>query len=424
VTDLNMPSGSPDALAASEVRLQFAEDAGEVGVWDWDVASNQTWWSPMLFKLLGRQPVDELQTFEHFMTQVHPDDRAGVIAATVEAVAEQRPFLMEFRIVRPDESERWLVGRGKPMLGKNGDVIRMLGVNLDITDRKHAEHRLIELNATLESRVEAQIAERDQLRMRIRETEARLEQVQRMETLGELASGVAHDFNNLLVPIFGVLDMLKRRPQGNDDVDALIRGASKAAGNARELVRRLLTFSQRQHVNPEAVDVSALLNSMTDLLQHTLPQSIELVLSLDDDVPGILINPTQLELSLLNLAINARDAMPEGGTLTISAQRMSKNDKCVTLTITDTGNGMDSETVKRATEPFFTTKAPGKGTGLGLFMAKRLAEQAGGSLHIESTMGSGTCVAIHLPIAGQPALRTTKPTLGLGITPAGEDSLD
>jgi PAS domain S-box-containing protein len=413
-----------DVQADSDERLRFAEEAGEVGVWDWDVASNQTWWSPMLFKLLGRVPAEELQTFDRFMMHVHPDDRAIVISETTAAVSEKRSFLVEFRIVKPDGSEGWLVGRGKPMLGAHGAVIRMLGVNLDITDRKHTERRLIELNATLESRVEAQIAEREKLRLRIRETETRLEQVQRMETLGELASGVAHDFNNLLVPIFGVLDMLKRRPQGNDDVDALIRGASKAAGNAREMVRRLLTFSQRQHVEPEIVNVSALLNNMTDLLRHTLPQAIELVLLLDDDVPDVSINPTQLELSLLNLAINARDAMSGGGTLTISAGRMARNDKCVTLTIADTGNGMDGETVQRATEPFFTTKAPGKGTGLGLFMAKRLAEQSGGGLHIESARGIGTSVAIHLPIAGQPGLRSTKPTLGLGITPAGEDSSD
>jgi PAS domain S-box-containing protein len=413
-----------DPLAKGEARHRFAVDAGEIGVWDWDVTSDEIWLSPMLFRLLGREPAEAPHAFEQFVAHVHSEDRAGVIAGAREAVSAKRPFNMEFRIVRPDGTEAWLVGRGNPIFGADGNVIRMLGVNLDITDRKLAEQRLIEMNATLEARVAEQIAEREELRLRVRETETRLEQVQRMETLGELASGVAHDFNNLLVPIFGVLDMLKRRPQGNDDIDALIRGASKAAGNAREMVRRLLTFSQRHHVEPEIVDIAHLINNMTDLLRHTLSQSIDFVVALEDDVPGVRINPTQLELSLLNLAINARDAMPGGGTLTLSAGRMAKNDKCVTLTIADTGVGMDAATLQRAPDPFFTTKPPGKGTGLGLFMARRLAEQAGGNLHIESVAGEGTAVAIHLPIAGQPPLSSTKPTLGLNISPADADSSD
>jgi PAS domain S-box-containing protein len=514
-----------EALAVSEARFEFAEEAGEVGMWDWDVGTNETWWTPTLFRLLGQTPTNAMQTFDSFMQSVHPEDRERLLAETAQAISERRPFYAEFRVIWPDGQERWLVGRGKPMLNADNGVERMMGVNLDITDRKRAEQHLFELNATLESRVESQTAERERFwalsddlmlvafydgrilranpasarlgaqdnkrlsdiietddwprfqnaidkmrqsapsirvqtrvisakgdvrevawglapdpindrfiavgrditdvlaaRARMRETEARLEQVQRMETLGELASGVAHDFNNLLVPIFGVLDMLKRRPQGDDDFDALIRGASKAAGNAREMVRRLLTFSQRQHAGAEPINIAVLLTNMGDLLRHTLPQSIELSLSLSDDLPEILINSTQLELSLLNLAINARDAMPKGGLLKIAARPMADSDSCVTLTVTDTGEGMDEATLERAAEAFFTTKSSGKGTGLGLFMARRLAEQVGGSLEITSVLGKGTCVSLHLPATGTTAPHVEKPNLGLGFIAADEDN--
>ena len=514
---------------ASDVRHNFAEEAGGVGAWDWDVKTDRTWWSDVLYTLLGDRPDGALRSFDDFMAFVNPDDRVGMIAEIQAAVIEKRGFEVEFRIVRSDGLERWLIARGKPLFDTSGEVTHMMGVNLDITDRKLAEQALTELNATLEARVEVQSAERERLwslsedlmllaaydgqvlranpaatslfgdrphtlsriihpdhmgkvkdalqliqnggrasRMltqviagdgairciawsfapypagdrfaavgrdvtdalaaqdRIREAELRLTQVQRMETLGELASGVAHDFNNLLVPIFGVLDMLERRPQGDDDFDALIRGASKAAGNARDLVRRLLAFSQRQNVETEPVEIDALVSGMTDLLRHTLPPAIDMTLAVDPGLPRIRVNATQLELALLNLAINACDAMPDGGQLTIGATTSGAPSGFVLVEVHDTGHGMTPETLKRATEAFYTTKGPGKGTGLGLFMTRRLVEQSGGDLNVKSALGTGTTISLLLPDAAhiRAGSIVQKASLGLGATSPDADSGD
>ncbi len=496
------------ALAESEARLKLAQKAGKIGLWEWDIETNQTWWSSELYEILGIPTGSGNEPVEHYTKRVHPDDLKLILSEMAAARDEKRGFDIEFRIIKADGAERWMVGRGNAVTDENGAVVRMTGVNIDITDRKQIEHALSDLNATLESRVEQQSAERDRLwllsqdlllsahydgnlikanpalirllggkasslfdavhpdeqhylrnilgnlkttgnpghvqastmdadgiwrqiawsitpdpsgdcffavgrditetistRLRIRDAEARMAQVQRMETLGQLASGVAHDFNNLLVPIFGVLDMLQRRPQGDPDFDKLIKGASKAAMNARNMVRQILKFSQAQQINPERVDISALLPGMADLLQHSLSSSVALELSADHALPAVMVNATQLELAILNLAINARDAMPQGGNLTISAKPSEKHKDGVVLCVADTGHGMDAETIAHASEAFFTTKGPGKGTGLGLFMAKRLTEQVGGSFNIESVVGTGTTISLDLPGADSPRLK-------------------
>ena len=247
-------------------------------------------------------------------------------------------------------------------------------------------------------------------RQRLREAEERLAQMQQMETLGQLAGGVAHDFNNLLVPILNVLDLLQRRPQGDSDFDELICGASRAALSARTLVRRMLYFAQRQKSEPETVDVAKLISGMEDLLTHILPQAVQLEIDACEEMAPVKIHPNQLELSILNLAMNASDAMRGSGKLRIRAE--SAGAEGIAITVTDTGIGMDEETVGRATDAFFTTKGPGKGTGLGLFMAKRLAEKANGTLDIRSIVGEGTEIRFWLP-----AVRETSATEGRLKTP-------
>jgi PAS domain S-box-containing protein len=505
-------SNATRALAESEARLKLAQKAGKIGLWEWDVETDQTWWSNELYEILGVPADDGNEPVAHYTKRLHPDDLKMVLSEMSAARDEKRGFDIEFRIIKADGTERWMVGRGNAVTNETGRVIQMTGVNIDITDRKQIEKDLSDLNATLESRVEQQSVERDRLwslsqdlllsadyegnlikanpalirllggkmpslfdavhpnertyvrsilgnlkatgnpgklqastmdadgiwrqiawsitpdpsgdcffavgrditetvstQQRIRDAEARMAQVQRMETLGQLASGVAHDFNNLLVPIFGVLDMLQRRPQGDPDFDKLIKGASKAAMNARNMVRQILKFSQAQQINPERVDISRLIPAMADLLQHTLPASVELNLTADQPLPPVMVNATQLELAVLNLAINARDAMPEGGQLTISAKASDKHKDGVMISVTDTGHGMDTATIARASEAFFTTKGPGKGTGLGLFMAKRLTQQVGGSFEIISAVGTGTTISLDLPGAkSRPLKRPVK----------------
>ena len=230
----------------------------------------------------------------------------------------------------------------------------------------------------------------------LREAEQRLIQMQQIESLGQLASGVAHDFNNLLVPIIGVLDMLNRRPQGDSDFDELIKGASHAALSARAMVRRMLSFAQQRQGEAELVDAGALVSGMRDLIAHLLPPSIIFDVDCSADLPPILIDANQLELAIMNLALNGRDAMPDGGRLRISASVIQSS---VVIDIADTGTGMDEDTCNRATEAFYTTKAEGKGTGLGLFMAARLAERYHGDLSIDSAVGRGTTIRLRFPAA-------------------------
>lgn len=235
-----------------------------------------------------------------------------------------------------------------------------------------------------------------------------LRQSQKLDAMGQLTGGVAHDFNNLLTPIIGGLDMLVRREVGSDRERRLIQGALQSAERAKTLVQRLLAFARRQPLQPTAIDVRRLVNGMAGLIASTSGPRIALRLALSDDLPPALADLNQLEMALLNLAVNARDAMPEGGTLTISAARESvrpghrsklRQGHYVRLSVEDTGSGMDEATLARAIEPFFSTKGIGKGTGLGLSMVHGLALQLDGGLTITSRLGEGTVVDLWFPIS-------------------------
>ena len=220
-----------------------------------------------------------------------------------------------------------------------------------------------------------------------------LRQAQKMEAMGQLTGGVAHDFNNLLTPIIGGLDMLIRRGVGSERERRLIDGAMQSAERAKILVQRLLSFARRQPLQSVAVDVAGLVDGMVGLLGSTLGPTIDFRVNVAHDLPPAKADPNQLEMALLNLSVNARDAMPTGGTLTVSATRESvrgeqgtglKPGRYVRISVADTGVGMDAATLERAIEPFFSTKGVGQGTGLGLSMAHGLAAQLGGALTIDS----------------------------------------
>ncbi|MDR6126814.1 signal transduction histidine kinase/GAF domain-containing protein/CheY-like chemotaxis protein [Sphingomonas sp. SORGH_AS802] len=247
---------------------------------------------------------------------------------------------------------------------------------------------------------------RDQAQLQ--ETQEALRQSQKLEAMGSLTGGVAHDFNNLLTPIIGSLDMLVRKGVGNERERRLIDGALQSAERAKTLVQRLLAFARRQPLQPTAVDVSRLIEGMSGLIGVTLGSSIEIQLDLPD-LPPVKADANQLEMALLNLAVNARDAMPRGGRFTITATRASVQEggcdgapgrgHYVRLSVRDTGTGMDAEVRRRAVEPFFSTKGIGKGTGLGLSMVHGLAAQLGGGLTIDSEPGLGTSIDLWLPIS-------------------------
>jgi PAS domain S-box-containing protein len=271
----------------------------------------------------------------------------------------------------------------------------------DVSDRKRAEEQLRELNETLEERVEIAITERQAAL-------AQLHEAQKLETLGQLTGGVAHDFNNLLMPIIGALDMLQRRYGADQRATRLVGGALQSAERAKTLVQRLLSFARRQSLETRAVDLAMLVDGMRDLIASSVGSSIEVHIDHPDGLPAALADPNQVELALLNLCVNARDAMPNGGVLTIAVERAAlgpstaprlKPGLYLRLSVIDTGAGMDAATLARSVEPFFSTKEQGKGTGLGLSTVHGFMGQLGGGMTISSAPGEGTRVDLYFPIA-------------------------
>ena len=272
-----------------------------------------------------------------------------------------------------------------------------------------ARGRLEELNrlaADLERRVEERTAEHA-------ETVAQLHEAQKLETLGQLTGGVAHDFNNLLTPITGALDLLQRKYADSDPRSArLLSNALLAADRAKTLLQRLLGFARRQALKTEAVDIAALLTGMRDLISSSVGPKVNVSLRCSADLSAAMIDPNQLELAILNLTVNARDAMPDGGPLTILAEEVAmgpgselrlKPGLYIRLSVIDAGCGMDSEALARAVEPFYSTKEVGHGTGLGLSMVHGLAAQLGGGFALTSAPGEGTRVDLYLPAADKSA---------------------
>ena len=320
--------------------------------------------------------------------QLDAESIERVMAAEAASMREHCVFDEEVRFTRRDGARRWARIVSRPRLQADGSWV-WDGIQLDITEQKEAEQRLRELNATLEERVAARAAE-------LAEAHEALRQSQKLESMGQLTGGVAHDFNNLLTPIIGGLDLLQRRAVGDERTQRVVAGALQSAERARVLVQRLLAFARRQPLQPQAVDLGVLIEGMQGLLASSLDPRTRLEVRVPPSLPAARADPHQLELALLNLALNARDAMPEGGVLTVSAER---RDELLVLCVADTGVGMDAETIARAVEPFFSTKGIGRGTGLGLSMVHGLVAQLGGALHLDSAPGEGTRVELRLPVA-------------------------
>ncbi|HEX8414105.1 MAG TPA: PAS domain-containing protein, partial [Sphingomicrobium sp.] len=312
-----------------------------------------------------------------FREQVHPDDHAAVVQAVERLMAGETIPVFEDRLRHKDGSWRWIAWSLVP----SGEVFYATG--RDVTAEKQAA---AELQAAHEA----------------------LRQSQKMEAMGQLTGGVAHDFNNLLTPIVGALDMLQRNRVGGDREQRLIAGAAQSADKAKTLVQRLLAFARRQPLQSTAVDLGELVAGMADLLASTTGPQIKVAVNVPTELPLAKADANQLEMALLNLSVNARDAMPEGGTIRITALAADPADakrvglplgSYVRLSVADTGVGMDRQTLARAIEPFFSTKGVGKGTGLGLSMVHGLAAQLGGRLDITSTPGIGTNVELWLPVS-------------------------
>ncbi|GAB7532922.1 PAS domain-containing sensor histidine kinase [Pseudomonas sp. 3A(2025)] len=327
--------------------------------------------------------------------QVMANDQRIMHGGKAEQIEEQ--------VDMPDGSEVTWLSLKAPLLNDSGEVIGLIGSSVDVTDRKKAERALQELNLTLEDRVAAAIAEREV-------AEAALRQSQKMEAVGQLTGGIAHDFNNLLAGISGCHELMNTRlEQGRPgDVKRYLATAQGATRRAAALTHRLLAFSRRQTLASVPTDVNALVSGMQELVNRSVGPSIDVEIHLAPELWTALIDPAQLESALLNLCINSRDAMPEGGKICIDTlnTRVTQDTgldhtvahgNYLVVSVTDSGLGMSADTAARAFEPFFTTKPVGAGTGLGLSMVYGFARQSGGDVQIHSTEGRGTRIDVYLP---------------------------
>ncbi|USI74569.1 response regulator [Sphingomonas morindae] len=324
-----------------------------------------------------------------------PDEAEGWIALYRDVLVRGEPIRFERELVATRRHLELAAFRVEPTSRREVAVIFQ-----DVTERKRAEIALRELNDTLERRIADALGAREAAL-------AQLHEAQKLETIGQLTGGVAHDFNNLLTPITGALDLLERRYGGDARAARLIDGALQSAGRAKTLVQRLLQFARRQALETRAVPVGALVSGMHDLIASSIGGLIELRLEVPADLPPALADANQLELAILNLCVNARDAMPEGGLLTVAVEPVqiaaggtpAAPGAYVRIAVIDTGAGMDEATLARAIEPFYSTKERGKGTGLGLSMVHGLAAQLGGAFVLTSRPGAGTRADLYLPVA-------------------------
>jgi PAS domain S-box-containing protein len=334
---------------------------------------------------------------------VHPDDMERSIRLWQEALATGKPYVAEYRIRRHDGMFRWHITRAIPIRGADGAITRWIGASADIQDQKSSEEALAQLNATLEQQVRERTAE-------LLEAEATLRQSQKMEAVGQLTGGLAHDFNNLLTGITGSLELMASRlDQGRlDDLGRYLEIARGAAQRAAALTHRLLAFSRRQTLDPKPTDMNQLVGGMDELIRRTVGPAVTVEVVAAPGLSAVLADPNQLENALLNLCLNARDAMPGGGRLIVETGNRILGDaearslelpagQYVQLSVRDTGAGMTAEVIARAFDPFYTTKPIGEGTGLGLSMVYGFVRQSGGQAHIRSQPGQGAEVRLLLP---------------------------
>ena len=414
--DITARRGVEAALRKSEATFRGLAQAMPNQVWtatedgmiDWVNERTKEYWGADADDLLG----------EGWIRMVHPDDLQSSARDWTQAVRAQTAYQTEFRLCGSDGNYRWHLSRAIPIRDEHGAIEHWLGTNTDIEDQKRNEHELSRLNESLESRVAERSAELELANEALR-------QAQKMEAVGQLTGGIAHDFNNLLTGVIGGVDMLRARlAQGrHDDIDRYVNAVATAAQRAATLTHRLLAFSRRQPLKPEVVDVNARVQSLRELFDRTLGPSISLDIVAAADLWPTVCDANQLESTLLNLVINARDAMHDEGVLRIESRNLTVNEQdlahapglaqgdYICLTVADNGEGMTAEIASKAFEPFFTTKALGEGTGLGLSMSYGFAKQSNGHITIDSEPGRGTRVMLYLPrYTGNRSAQTSETT--------------
>lgn len=377
--DIGERKRAEEAARIDQERFRLVSQATRDVIWDWNVTTDTLWWGEGIRDAFGFDPESIGNTPDFWLNHVHPDDRervSGKIFSTIGTSAST--WSDEYRLIRADGRPAFVVDRGFIIRDENGVAVRMVGAIRDVTAP--------------------------------REQHERSQQSQRLEAIGQLTGSVAHDFNNLLTVILGNAELLTERLQADDQLFPLAQMTASAALRGSELTQRLLAFARRQPLAPERIDLNRQIASMQDLLRRTLALNIALRFGPGATLWPVEADPAQLEMAILNLAINSRDAMPAGGELVITTANMrhaldgaAAESDFVEIAVTDTGTGMSRDVAARAFDPFFTTKEIGKGTGLGLSMVYGFARQSGGFATIESEEGHGTRVAVCLPRTTQAA---------------------
>lgn len=334
----------------------------------------------------------------------HPDDQKRAWAVWRHSLGTGEPYHIEYRLRHRSGNYRWVLGRAQPVRDEQGRIVRWFGTCTDIQDIVDAREVLTRSREELERQVELRTQQ-------LLQAEEKLRMAHKMEAIGQLTGGIAHDFNNMLQGIVGALDVIRRLHQTGrpDTIPRFVEMAMSSAQRAAAMTHRLLAFARQQPLAPQRVDLNALVQGLRELVRRTAGESITLELDLPPESWPTRCDPNELESAILNLAINARDAMPEGGRLvlrtanvTLPRTQLGPNDfleagDFVKLTVSDTGSGMPQDVIDRAFDPFFTTKPIGQGTGLGLSMVYGFARQSGGFATIESRPGEGTSVSLLLP---------------------------
>jgi PAS domain S-box-containing protein len=388
-------------LRASEIQFRSFAQAIPNHFWTSPPDGRLDWFNDQAYAYTGMKP-GELDG-GGWVTMVHPEDLPEAQQRWQAALSSGEIYEAEFRLKRHDGAWRWHLARAVPIRDTEGRITRWVGTNTDIQDQKEVSAALTDINAALESRVEERTRQ-------LQEAEEKLRQAHKMEAVGQLTGGLAHDFNNLLQGISGALDRIQNRIANRrlGDIDRFLKAAMDSADRAAALTHRLLAFSRQQTLDPKPADVNQLIAGLEDLIRQTMGPTIEVAVNCASDLWLTKIDVPQLESALLNLCINARDAMPDGGKLRIETANRSLDEAAalerevrpgqyVSLSVTDSGAGMTPDVIARAFDPFFTTKPIGRGTGLGLSMIYGFVRQSGGQVQIDSEIAQGTCVRLYLP---------------------------